>query len=140
MLIVMLGVHDRPAVSPAKPLSGFAEAAPRYPDAPAARARCAELASQLRAAALEGDAARVSRLLSDLLRLQGLSKGERIAAEPAGEAQKVRRPKQPGDTPYAPVRPDESALRCGTAASLPAGRVKSSPNRGDRIRGSPSLS
>jgi diguanylate cyclase (GGDEF)-like protein len=81
MLITMLGVHDRPAVSPARSLSGFAEAAPRYPDAPAARARGAELASQLRAAALEGDDARVSRLLSDLLRLPGLSKGERISLQ-----------------------------------------------------------
>src|SRR5204862_6144558 len=43
----------------------------------ALRARNAELASQLRAAALEGDDARIRRLLSELLRFQGLSKGRR---------------------------------------------------------------
>jgi diguanylate cyclase (GGDEF)-like protein len=77
----MLGVHDKPAVSAAKPLSGFAEAAPRSTDAVVARARSGELATELRAAALEGDDARVSRLLSELLRVQGVSKGQRISLQ-----------------------------------------------------------
>src|SRR5437588_4143436 len=47
----------------------------------ALRARNAELASQLRAAALEGDDARIRRLLSELLRFQGLSKGQRVSLQ-----------------------------------------------------------
>src|SRR5204863_9154082 len=47
----------------------------------ALRARNAELASQLRAAALEGDDARIIRLLSELLRFQGLSKGQRVSLQ-----------------------------------------------------------
>src|SRR2546430_10341523 len=47
----------------------------------ALRARNAELASQLRAAALKGDDARIRRLLSELLRFQGLSKGQRVSLQ-----------------------------------------------------------
>ena len=47
----------------------------------ALRARNAELAGQLRAAALEGDDVRVTRLLSELLRFQGLSRGQRISLQ-----------------------------------------------------------
>ena len=47
----------------------------------ALRARNAELASQLRAAALQGDDARIRRLLSELLRFQGLSKGQRVSLQ-----------------------------------------------------------
>src|SRR5467141_1545932 len=47
----------------------------------ALRAGNAELASQLRAAALQGDDARIRRLLSELLRFQGLSKGQRVSLQ-----------------------------------------------------------
>lgn len=47
----------------------------------AVRTRDAELAGQLRAAALDGDDDRVTQLLSKLLRLQGLSKGQRISLQ-----------------------------------------------------------
>ena len=40
-----------------------------------------ELAGELRAAALEGDDVRVTQLLSDLLHLQGLSRGQRISVQ-----------------------------------------------------------
>ena len=41
-------------------------------------ARSLEVASQLRAAILEGDDGRIARLLSDLLRVRGLTKGQRV--------------------------------------------------------------
>lgn len=41
-------------------------------------ARSVEVAGQLRAAILEGDDARIARLLSDLLRVKGLTKGQRV--------------------------------------------------------------
>jgi len=47
----------------------------------ALRARNAELAGQLRAAAMEGDDACVRRLLSELLRFQGLTKGQRVSLQ-----------------------------------------------------------
>jgi len=40
-----------------------------------------ELASQLRRAALEGDEARIARLLADLLRVKGLTRGQRVALQ-----------------------------------------------------------
>ena len=46
--------------------------------AAALAARSLEVAGQLRAAILEGDDARISRLLSDLLRVRGLTKGQRV--------------------------------------------------------------
>ncbi|TLY58852.1 MAG: GGDEF domain-containing protein [Gammaproteobacteria bacterium] len=45
------------------------------------RTRNSELAGELRAAALEGDDVRVTQLLSDLLHLQGLSRGQRISMQ-----------------------------------------------------------
>ncbi len=45
------------------------------------RTRNSELAGELRAAALEGDDVRVTQLLSDLLHLPGLSKGQRISVQ-----------------------------------------------------------
>jgi len=45
------------------------------------RTRNTELAGELRAAALEGDDVRVTQLLSDLLHLQGLSRGQRISVQ-----------------------------------------------------------
>jgi diguanylate cyclase (GGDEF)-like protein len=42
------------------------------------RARSGELAMQLRAAAMAGDEGRLSRLLSELLRLQGLGRSQRL--------------------------------------------------------------
>jgi GGDEF domain-containing protein len=45
------------------------------------RARNGELASQLRAAAVDGDDARIRRLLSELLRCKGLSRGQRISLQ-----------------------------------------------------------
>lgn len=50
-------------------------------DAGAIRARNGELANQLRAAAADGDEARIARLLSELLRCKGLSRGQRIALQ-----------------------------------------------------------
>ncbi len=47
----------------------------------AVRARNGELASQLRAAAVDGDDARITRLLSELLRCKGLSRGQRISLQ-----------------------------------------------------------
>jgi len=41
-------------------------------------ARSLEVAGQLRAAIMEGDDARIARLLSDLLRVRGLTKGQRV--------------------------------------------------------------
>ncbi|HYL70201.1 MAG TPA: GGDEF domain-containing protein [Candidatus Dormibacteraeota bacterium] len=43
------------------------------------RVKNAEITGQLRAAALEGDEARIARLLSELLRFQGLTKGQRVS-------------------------------------------------------------
>ncbi len=51
------------------------------PTAAKARARSGEFASQLRAAALEGDDRRITRLVSELLRCKGLSRGQRIALQ-----------------------------------------------------------
>jgi diguanylate cyclase (GGDEF)-like protein len=48
-------------------------------EARAVRARSGELASQLRAAAVDGDDARIVRLLAELLRCKGLSRGQRIS-------------------------------------------------------------
>jgi diguanylate cyclase (GGDEF)-like protein len=45
------------------------------------RARNSELAGQLRAAAVDGDDARITRLLAELLRCKGLSRGQRIALQ-----------------------------------------------------------
>ena len=50
-------------------------------NAEALRARNAELAGQLRAAALEGDEARITQLLSELLHIQGLTRGQRISVQ-----------------------------------------------------------
>jgi diguanylate cyclase (GGDEF)-like protein len=47
----------------------------------AIRARNSELANQLRAAAVDGDDARITRLLAELLRCKGLSRGQRIALQ-----------------------------------------------------------
>ena len=46
--------------------------------AAAAAARSLEVAGQLRAAIMEGDDTRIARLLSDLLRVRGLTKGQRV--------------------------------------------------------------
>jgi len=45
---------------------------------PASAARSLEVASQLRAAIMEDDDSRITRLLSDLLRVRGLTKGQRV--------------------------------------------------------------
>jgi diguanylate cyclase (GGDEF)-like protein len=45
------------------------------------RVKNAELSGQLRAAALEGDDAGIARLLSQLLRFQGLTKGQRVSLQ-----------------------------------------------------------
>ena len=45
------------------------------------RARTGELAGQLRAAAADGDDAGITRLLAELLRCKGLSRGQRIALQ-----------------------------------------------------------
>jgi GGDEF domain-containing protein len=46
--------------------------------AAATAARSLEVAGQLRTAIMEGDDARIARLLSDLLRVRGLTKGQRV--------------------------------------------------------------
>jgi GGDEF domain-containing protein len=51
------------------------------PTAAKARARNGEFADQLRAAALEGNEARITRLVAELLRCKGLSRGQRIALQ-----------------------------------------------------------
>jgi GGDEF domain-containing protein len=51
---------------------------PRH-GAPASRSL--EITSLLRAAVLEGDEARIARLLSELLRIKGLTKGQRVALQ-----------------------------------------------------------
>jgi diguanylate cyclase (GGDEF)-like protein len=58
-----------------------AEALRRVRSVEAQRARNAELAGQLRAAAMEGDDAHMTRLLSELLRVQGLTRGQRISLQ-----------------------------------------------------------
>lgn len=50
-------------------------------DTRAMRARNGDLASQLRAAAVDGDDARITRLLAELLRCKGLSRGQRISLQ-----------------------------------------------------------
>jgi diguanylate cyclase (GGDEF)-like protein len=50
-------------------------------DSGAARARNAELGRQLSVAAMEGDEARIRRLLSELLRCKGLTRAQRIALQ-----------------------------------------------------------
>jgi diguanylate cyclase (GGDEF)-like protein len=47
----------------------------------ATRARNMEISRQLHAAVTDGDDARISRLLSELLRVQGLTKGQRISLQ-----------------------------------------------------------
>src|ERR1700704_2065495 len=61
--------------------NGNAEALRRVRNAEALRARNAELGGQLRAAAREGDDARMARLLSELLRVQGLTRGQRVSVQ-----------------------------------------------------------
>src|SRR4029077_15864393 len=58
-----------------------AEALRRVRSAEALRARNAELAGQLRAAAMENDDAHMTQLLSELLRFQGLTKGQRVSLQ-----------------------------------------------------------
>jgi two-component system, cell cycle response regulator len=53
----------------------------RLADSGAARVRNAELGRQLSVAAMEGDEARIARLLSELLRCKGLTRGQRIALQ-----------------------------------------------------------
>jgi diguanylate cyclase (GGDEF)-like protein len=60
---------------------GNAQALRRVRDAEALRARNAEFGGQLRAAAREGDDARMERLLSELLRVQGLTRGQRVSVQ-----------------------------------------------------------
>ncbi|TLY50671.1 MAG: GGDEF domain-containing protein [Gammaproteobacteria bacterium] len=57
------------------------EALRRVRNADALRARNAELTAQLRAAAVEGDEAHITRLLSELLHVQGLTRGQRISLQ-----------------------------------------------------------
>ena len=53
----------------------------RFKNACAARARGTELSQQLRSAALDGDEVRIDKLLGELLRCKGLSRGQRIALQ-----------------------------------------------------------
>ena len=58
-----------------------AEALRRVRSAEALRARNAELAGQLRAAAMESDDAHMTRLLSELLRFHGVTRGQRVSLQ-----------------------------------------------------------
>jgi len=58
-----------------------AASVPQSVEQGALRARHAELGGQLRVAVMEGDEARIRRLLSELLRGQGLTKGQRISLQ-----------------------------------------------------------
>jgi diguanylate cyclase (GGDEF)-like protein len=58
-----------------------AEALRRVRNVEALRARNTELAGQLRAAAMESDDAHMTRLLSELLRLHGLTRGQRVSLQ-----------------------------------------------------------
>ena len=58
-----------------------AEALRRVRNAQALRASNAELGGQLRTAVMEGDDARMARLLSELLCVQGLTRGQRISVQ-----------------------------------------------------------
>jgi diguanylate cyclase (GGDEF)-like protein len=58
-----------------------AEALRRVRNAEALRARNAQLAGQLRSAVMEGDDARMARLLSELLRVQGLTRAQRVSMQ-----------------------------------------------------------
>jgi diguanylate cyclase (GGDEF)-like protein len=60
---------------------GNAHSLRRVRNAEAVRARNAELGGQLRAAAMEGDDACMARLLSELLRVQGLTRGQRVSVQ-----------------------------------------------------------
>jgi GGDEF domain-containing protein len=53
----------------------------RPPAGTVASARALELASGLRDAVMDGDESRMARLLSDLLRVRGLTKGQRVAVQ-----------------------------------------------------------
>jgi two-component system, cell cycle response regulator len=53
----------------------------RMADSGAARVRNAELGRQLSVAAMEGDEVRITRLLSELVRCKGLTRGQRIALQ-----------------------------------------------------------
>jgi GGDEF domain-containing protein len=53
----------------------------KFADTRAVRVRHEELAGQLRAAAVDGDDARMARLLAQLLRCKGLSRGQRISLQ-----------------------------------------------------------
>jgi len=59
----------------------MSQAVAKLADARVLRARNAELANQLRVAAEDGDEARLTRLLAELLRCKGLSRGQRIALQ-----------------------------------------------------------
>jgi GGDEF domain-containing protein len=54
---------------------------PRMMPGDVASARALELSSQLREAVLHGDEKRITRLLSELLRVRGLTKGQRVAVQ-----------------------------------------------------------
>jgi|SRR2546421_1004291 len=72
--------HVRRTVDAARARSA-SEAPPRVRKADALRARNAELAGQLRAAALEGDEAHLTQLLSELLHIRGLTRGQRVSLQ-----------------------------------------------------------
>ena len=59
-------------------MEGISPAPPAAGDVPGLST---EMAGQLRAAIMEGDDARLARLLSDLLRVKGLTKGQRVGLQ-----------------------------------------------------------
>lgn len=58
-----------------------AASVPQSAEQGASRSRHAEVGAQLRVAVMEGDEARIRRLLSELLRCQGLSKAQRVSLQ-----------------------------------------------------------
>jgi diguanylate cyclase (GGDEF)-like protein len=75
------GARDAPSSRARNPATRRAEALQRVRSVEALRARNAELAGQLRAAAMESDDAHMTRLLSELLRFHGLTKGQRVSLQ-----------------------------------------------------------
>jgi len=76
-----LRARNAQALRARNPAMRRAEALRRVRNAEALRARNAELGSQLRATAMDGDEARMTRLLSELLRVRGLTRGQRVSLQ-----------------------------------------------------------
>jgi GGDEF domain-containing protein len=79
--VLIVAVNDAPARLPAGNSMMDSASVMRTAHEGALRDRNAELAGQLRAAAMDGDDAHLRRLLSELLRCRGLTRNERVALQ-----------------------------------------------------------